>query len=281
MDDNQLPAVKLDIKQELLQNKKYNLLALSYGKAKSIINQTYPTYSLSSFKKDLKDKFHMSAYTIKTTLRTLEELHIISIVDNDIYFSDVSDSHILIDIATILYYATLLSDNAFKIFCILYLKFAQNDKYFSYIELLRDIGFQKNQANMTQLKMILQGLIDFGIIDFSESKYVKGRKGKYHELLCVNTYVELQNQRQVKKKPIEVIENNVEEEKTLPLAIDWNHFLAENLEKFKDDAWLFFCNDKEKACEFWDETCKGTIILPHEWNDLGVYVQNYRHERYK
>ena len=270
MNDNQLPAVKLDIKQELLQNKKYNLLALSYGKAKSIINQTYPTYSLSFFKKDLRDKFHMSAYTIKTTLRTLKELHIISIMGNDIYFSDVSDSHILIDIATILYYATLLSDNAFKIFCILYLKFAQNDRYFSYIELLRDIGFQKNQTNMTQLKMILQGLIDFGIIEFSESKYVKGRKGRQHELLCVNTYVELQNQRQIQKESVNIIEKQAAQKGTLPSSTDWSEFIEENK---RCSGWEIRNKIGDaKAKELYQAAQEGIYILPDSWNDLHNYI---------
>lgn len=276
------PSVKIDIKKDLLSNKKYNSLAISYGKAMSITEETYPKYSLKDFKKNLRTVFNMSKYNIKTTIDTLINMGAICIEGDNIVFSKVSEEYIVLDIATIVYYSYWLSDNAFKIFCYLFSKYSNKDYYFSYRELLEVINYQYNKRNCGMLDVILKAFVNSNILEYSEGKYVQGYRGKRHEILSISNYVDHEKKHQaLEQNKILETKKEIKELSSFSPAMDWNKFLAENLEKFKDDAWLFFCNDKEKACEFWDETCKGTVILPHEWNDLGVYVQNYRHERYK
>lgn len=272
-------SIKIDIRRDLLSNKKYNSLAVSYGKAMSITEETYPRYSLKDFKKNLRTVFNMSKYNIKTTIDTLVNIGAIRIEGDDIVFSKVSEQYIVLDIATIVYYSYWLSDNAFKIFCYLFSKFSNRDYYFSYRELLEVINYQYNKRNCGMLDVILKAFVNSNILEYSEGMYVQGYRGKRHKILSVSNYIDhekkhqLQQETQMEDSNIKYIEPQKQ--------FSWEDFLIENLNRYGDDAWLFFCNDKNKACEFWDKTREGVISLPHEWNDLGAYVQNYRHKTYK
>lgn len=194
--------IMVDIHPNNMKEKNYNLrgMALSnfLGTVDLATNQR--VIEKQEFLGQLKQVLKLSKYKCKIIIQTFIDLNIIEEDNKYYYINPVSSNFLKLVVPTAKYCINNLSDFCFKVYCYMLNKYNMHITYrhfenyfFSYKELLSDIGYSNSTVNMNMLQQALTTLEELGFISYGhEAQGRPGKHGTYHELYSVNQIAPVQ-----------------------------------------------------------------------------------------
>ncbi len=194
--------IMLDIHPDNMKEKNYNLrgMALSnfLGTVDLATNQRI--IEKSEFIGQLKQILKLTKYKCKVIVQTFLDLNIIEEDNKYYYINPVSSNFLKLVVPTARYCINNLSDFCFKVYCYMLNKYNIHMAYrhyenyfFSFKEVLNDLGYSNYASNMNMLQQALTTLEELGFIEYEhEAKGRPGKHGTYHELYTVNQIAPVQ-----------------------------------------------------------------------------------------
>lgn len=192
----------LDIHPEAMKEKNYNLRGMALGNFLGTINPATNQRAIEKkeFVSQLKKMLKLTKYKCQVIVNTFIELNIIEEDEDYYYINPVTSNFLKLVVPTAKYCINNLSDFCFKVYCYLLNKYNIHVAYrhienyfFSYKELLGDIGYSNSTVNMHTLQQALTTLEELGFINYEHiGKGRPGKHGTYHELYSVNQVAPVQ-----------------------------------------------------------------------------------------
>lgn len=189
----------LDVDEEKLRNKNYNMSALALANMSGYVDKKYNcrVFYKSDFKNLLKRRLKIGARKVDVILNTFEEIGCLKIEGDICKLNPVKGNGFLkIDFETAKYCLNCLSPLAFKVYCYLFNKYNIHLAYeylenycFSKKELLKMAGYSYSYRNSEIMEQCLQTLKSVGLLEFSDDPIFKvqnGHPAPYRELYKAN-----------------------------------------------------------------------------------------------
>ena len=180
----------LDVDEEKLRNKNYNVSALALANMSGYVDKKYNCriFYKSDFKNLLKRRLKIGARKVDVILNTFEEIGCLKIEGDICKLNAVKGNGFLkIDFETAKYCLNCLSPLAFKVYCYLFNKYNIHLAYeyvenycFSKKELLKMAGYSYSYRNSEIMENCLQLLKSAGLLDFSDEPIYKKNGGNLH-----------------------------------------------------------------------------------------------------
>ncbi len=205
----------LDVNEEKLKNKNYNMSALALANMSGYIDKKFNcrVFYKSDFKNLLKRRLKIGSRKADVILNTFEEIGCLKIEGDICKLNPIKGNGFLkIDFETAKYCLNCLSPLAFKIYCYLFNKYNIHAAYgyienycFSKKELLKIAGYCYNTRNSEIMEQCLQTLKSVGLLEFSDDPIFKvqnGHPAPYRELYKANlkSHVQIVAKKEVEKE---------------------------------------------------------------------------------
>ena len=194
--------IMLDVHPEAMKEKNYNLRGVALSNFLGTVNPATNQRAIDKqeFLSQLKQMLKLTKYKCKIIVQTFIDLNIIEEDDKYYYFNPVSSNFLKLVVPTAKYCINNLSDFCFKVYCYMLNKYNIHVAYrhlenyfFSYKELLNDIGYSNSTVNMNMLQQALTTLEELGFIEYEHIAQGRpGKHGTYHELYSVNQIAPVQ-----------------------------------------------------------------------------------------